>query len=127
MASFTEKNIFSSFKATGVHPFNPNVILDRFTDSETDTASDALSKAPTYGGDAWQKLNTVTKRVLRGASEKDALIVRQLLHHLAIQNTLLESENDGLRDALITKRKGNSKGKSLSLLQHYEYWGPEML
>ena len=127
MASFTEKNILSSFNATGVHPFNPDVILDRFTDSDNDTASDASSEAPTYGGDAWQKLNTVTKRVLRGASEKNASIVRQSLHHLAIQNTLLESENDGLRDALITKRKGNSKGKSLSLLQHYEYWEPEML
>jgi hypothetical protein len=52
VASFTEKNIFSSFKATGVHPFNPDVILDRFTDNDTDTASDPSSEAPTYGGDA---------------------------------------------------------------------------
>ncbi|RYN26125.1 hypothetical protein AA0114_g12646 [Alternaria tenuissima] len=84
-------------------------------------------EAPTYGGGAWQKLNTVAKRAFRVASEKDASIVRQSLHHLAIQNTLLESENDGLRDALITKREGNSKGKSPSLLQHYEYWGPKAL
>jgi hypothetical protein len=76
VASFTEKNIFSSFKATGVHPFNPDFILDRFTDSGTDTASDVSSEAPTYGGDAWQQLNTVTKRVSHGALEKDASIVR---------------------------------------------------
>jgi hypothetical protein len=127
VASFTEKNIFSSFNATGIHPFDPDVILDRFTNSDTETASDASSEAPTYGGDAWQKLNTVAKRALCGASEKDTSIMRQSLHHLAIQNTLLMSENEGLRDALVTKRKGNGKGKSLSLLQHYEYWGPEML
>ena len=48
MSSFTAKNIFSSFKATGVHLFNPNVMLDRFTNNDLDTSSNALEEAPTY-------------------------------------------------------------------------------
>ena len=126
-SSFTAKNILSSFKATGVHPFNPDVVLDRFANNDSDTSSNASEEAPTYGGDAWQKLNTVMKRALSGASEKDASIVRQSLHHMAIQNTLLQSENEGLLDALTVKRRRETKGKSLDLLQHYEYWGPSMM
>ena len=127
VSSFTAKNVFSSFKATGVYPFNPNVILDRFTNDDSDTSSNALEEAPTYSGDAWQKLNTITKRALSGASEKDASIIRQSLHHMAIQNTLLQSENEGLLDALTVKKRRDTKGKSLDLLQHYEYWGPSMM
>ncbi|KAF1361280.1 hypothetical protein EJ07DRAFT_78729, partial [Lizonia empirigonia] len=108
-------------------PFNPNVILDRFTNDDSDTSSNALEEAPTYSGEAWQKLNTVIKRALSGASEKDASIVRQSLHHMAIQNTLLQSENKGLLDALTVKKRRGMKGKSLDLLQHYEYWGPSMM
>lgn len=67
------------------------------------------------------------KRALSGASEKDASIVRQSLYHMAIQNTLLQSENEGLLDALTVKRRRETKGKSLDLLQHYEYWGPSMM
>ena len=127
VSSFTTKNIFSSFHATGVHPFNPNVTLDRFTTNDSDTSSNASEEAPTYSGEAWQKLNTVVKRALSGASEKDASVIRQSLHHMAIQNTLLKSENEGLLDALTIKRKRETKGKSLDLLQHYEYWGPSMM
>jgi hypothetical protein len=126
-SSFTVKNIFSSFKATGVHPFNPNVILDRFTTNNSDTSSNALEEAPTYSSKAWQKLNTVVKRALSGASKKDVSIIWQSLYYMAIQNTLLQSENEGLLDALAVKRKREAKGKSLDLLQHYEYWGPLMM
>jgi hypothetical protein len=44
-----------------------------------------------------------------------------LLHHLANQNELLTDENEGLRDALTTKKKHNKKGKVLDLQQRQEY------
>ncbi|KAK4986649.1 hypothetical protein LTR50_005176 [Elasticomyces elasticus] len=46
---------------------------------------------------------------------------------MAIQNTLLQSENEGLLNALTVKGRRETKGKSLDLLQHYEYWGPSMM
>ncbi|KAF1971114.1 hypothetical protein BU23DRAFT_647946, partial [Bimuria novae-zelandiae CBS 107.79] len=49
------------------------------------------------------------------------------LHYIAIQNTLIRSENEGLIDALTTKRKRKKQGKPLALLQHYKYWGPYMM
>ncbi len=127
MTSFTEKNILSSFNATGVSPLNPNVILDRFTNNSSDTSSEASSEASCYSGEDWRSLDRVTKRALSSASEKDAAIVRRSLHHMAIQNQLLQGENEGLRDALTYKKKGEARSKPLDLLQHYEYWGPNML
>jgi hypothetical protein len=46
---------------------------------------------------------------------------------MAIQNQLLQGENGGLRDALTYKKKGETRRKPLDLLQHYEYWEPNML
>jgi hypothetical protein len=46
---------------------------------------------------------------------------------MAIQNTLLQSENEGLLDALTVKKRREIKGKPLDLLQHYEYWGSSMM
>jgi hypothetical protein len=67
------------------------------------------------------------KRALSGTSEKDASTIQQSLHHIAIQNTLLRSENEDLLHALTVKKKRETKGKSLDLLQHYEYLGPSMM
>ena len=125
--SFSEKNVLSSFKSTGISPFNPDVILNRFINNDSDTSSNSEDDARVYEGDEWRLLNQVAKRATREAASQDASAVLQSLHHIAIQNQLLRAENDGLRDALITKKKGQTKGKSLSLLQHYEYWGPEMM
>ena len=65
-------------------------------------------------------------RALSGASGKDVSIVRQSLHRMVIQNTLLQSENEGLLDALAILRR-ETKGMSLNQLQHYEYWGPSIM
>ena len=46
---------------------------------------------------------------------------------MTIQNTLLQSENEGLLNALTVKKRRETKGKSLDLLQHYKYWGPSMM
>jgi hypothetical protein len=46
-----------------------------------------------------------------------------LLYHLANKNELLTDENEGLRDALSTKKKHDKKGKVLDLQQREEYHG----
>jgi hypothetical protein len=127
VTSFSEKNVLSSFASTGISPFNPNVILQQYINSDSNTSSDSEDYAQVYEGEDWRLLNRVAKRATTEASSHDANAVLQSLHHIAIQNQLLQAENDGLRDALVHKKRGQSKGKALALLQHYEYWGPEMM
>jgi hypothetical protein len=44
-------------------------------------------------------------------------------HHLQVQNELVTSENKGLREALITKKKHKKHSKALDLQQRCETWG----
>jgi hypothetical protein len=60
----------------------------------------------------------------------DAIIVRDTLHHLSIQNQLLQMENDRLQQALNQQRKGNKKGRALPVIQRQswdgetQWWSP---
>jgi hypothetical protein len=54
------------------------------------------------------------------SQERDASIVRQSLHQIAIQNTLLKSRVEGMFHVVTAERR-RDEGKSLDLLQHYEY------
>jgi hypothetical protein len=60
----------------------------------------------------------------------DAITVRETLHHLSIQNQLLEMENLRLQEALNQQKKGNKRGKALPLIQRQkwdaetQWWSP---
>jgi hypothetical protein len=45
------------------------------------------------------------------------------LHHYQVDNELLYMENQGLHNAVTTKKKHKKKGRVLDLQQHEEYWG----
>jgi hypothetical protein len=61
---------------------------------------------------------------------EDSVVVRETLHHLAIQNQLLTMENSGLQQALKQQRKSNKKSRSLPLIQRQDWeagtqwWSP---
>tara|TARA_R110002003_G_scaffold2091_4_gene24026 strand:+ start:996 stop:1595 length:600 start_codon:yes stop_codon:yes gene_type:complete len=55
--------------------------------------------------------------------DRDARKLRSSLHHISVQNELLRTEIEGLRDALLTKKRQNKKGKALDLQQRQEYHG----
>jgi hypothetical protein len=53
----------------------------------------------------------------------DAKRLSTSLHSLQVQNELLNHESQGLRAALVTKRKDTKKSKPLDLQQRQEYHG----
>jgi hypothetical protein len=56
-------------------------------------------------------------------SSKDAKKLSQSIHHMSVQNELLHHEVDGLKEALLVKKKHKKKGKPLDLQQRQEYHG----
>jgi hypothetical protein len=52
-----------------------------------------------------------------------ASLLTQALHHLQVNNELISQENEGLREALQTKKRHKQKGVPLDLQQHQEYHG----
>jgi hypothetical protein len=130
MKTFTEKLILSAFKNTGLIPFNPNVILDRFTTKEAKPPKTPPLVPRVYEGKDWRTVDRHLQACVKDKYSSDAAIVRETLHHLSIQNQLLEMENVRLREALNQQKKGNKRGKALPLIQRQkweaetQWWSP---
>jgi hypothetical protein len=123
VSSFKEEMILKSFKATGISPFNPEVILKRFTNTTPDEQESRESSALVLGGEDWRKLERLVRSTVKNQSSKDAQKLSRSLHHISVQNELLYHEIDGLKKALLVKKKHKKKGKPLSLQQRQEYHG----
>jgi hypothetical protein len=60
---------------------------------------------------------------VKDGADKVAKTLTQTLHHLQVNNELISQENEGLREALQTKKKHKQKGVPLDLQQRQEYHG----
>jgi hypothetical protein len=109
--------ILSAFEATGLSPLNPQRILDRFDRSTPSNRYTPDSDSSGLSASNWRKIN----RRLRSLEDQfDTTVVQQLsytIYHISIQKQLLEEENKGLREALITKKRRSKRGRPLPLDQ----------
>ena len=116
--SFKETTILKAFEATGLSPFNPEVILKRFnTSSSSDSESSALSASN------WRKTEGLLRQVVKDRGDRRAQKLSQAFHQISTQKTLLEYEVKGLREALINERTRRKRGKPLLLEEPEEYRG----
>src|SRR3954468_3905912 len=109
MNSFQETTILKSFKATGISPFNPKVILQRFA-IEQDSHKSSTSE---YNGEDWRKIERLVRSTVEDQSSREARKLSSSLHHISVQNKLLHSKIKGLRKALSIKKKHEKKSKPL--------------
>lgn len=120
MKTFTEKLIFSAFKATGLNPFTPDVILSKFAPKSPEPSAVTPPPLP-YEGPDWRLADRSLQRAVKDKYAKDSMRVRDTLHHLHIQNQLLTMENKGLEQALRQQKKGNKKSRPLPLIQRQNW------
>ena len=127
--TFTEKLILSAFKHTGLIPYDPNVILNKFaTDKDEPRTPEPVRRV--YDGKDWRTVNRHLQACVKDKYSSDAVIVRETLHHLSIQNQLLQMENLRLQEALNQQKKGNKRGRALPLIQRQswdgetQWWSP---
>ena len=118
-ASFKETTILKAFEATGLSPFNPEVILQRFTApaSSSDSESSALSASD------WRKIKRVFDQVVADRSDKRVKRLSQALHASSVQNALQKDEIAKLREALVNERTRRKRGKPLLVREPKEYSG----
>ena len=96
-ASFKESSILRAFEVTGLSPFNPEVILQKFRTvaAESDSDSSNLSASD------WRKIRQL---IDRAANHKESRKISQLnraILKLSTQSKLIPRENEKLREALI--------------------------
>jgi hypothetical protein len=109
-----------SFEATGIHPPNPAVVLNKFAKEGSDSEASSTS---VLSGKDWLKLKSIVRREVRDSSSKGVKKLQRSLHHLAAQNTLLHGELKGLRESLAIKKRRETKSYTLQLEDHPEYHG----
>ncbi|KAF8474094.1 hypothetical protein BDZ91DRAFT_827944 [Kalaharituber pfeilii] len=121
-AAYTEPNILSAFKACGLIPFNPRVVLSRLLDHSPSRKAaqihaniSSLSISPSSGPPATPKDSSAAARLIRQ---------RKLL----LQQHLREQEKASIIDNLIEKLQhfGIARERDYELVKHtFEKWKEE--
>jgi hypothetical protein len=117
--SFTEANINSGWQQTGLYPFNPHVVLGEGWQLEEATTDDSRPSTASLSSNLsdtnWRKARAVLYDVVREAlNEQEAKkvnMLENLLLRLQAQNSILRSENEGLRRAITHEKKRRKRGK----------------
>lgn len=126
--TFTETLVLSAFRATGISPLNANVILDRFRHTSQSRSPSISSGTSAYSGDDWLKACSLLRAEVKDPRSKGARKLGQTIHHLSIQNELLNEEIAGLRTTLnLQKKKKSQPNKQLQLPPNEEYHGGAMM
>ena len=113
-------------------PQNANVILKRFRVSDSDSNSTSSDESETSLS-GWFAISRRLKKVVKDNTEKKTMQLAQAIHHLICENELLKHENEGLREALLIKKKLQSRGRPFQPqeedLEHggAKWWSPRSI
>jgi hypothetical protein len=120
--SFKKATILKAFEATGLPPFNPEVILNRFNQpAQLGQSSDSDSSA--LSGSDWRKIRQLVDHAVADRDQRKISKLNQTIHQLSIRSVLAEHENRRLKEALINERQRRKRGKALPLQAAEEYHG----
>jgi hypothetical protein len=126
ITSFKKETILKSFEATGIWPMNADVILQRFSNTSTESIrgqTDASRLSPSD----WYHMERLMRSAVNDRASNQAKQLSTSLHHLQVQIELLRHENKGFKASLITKKKRRKHGNALSLGHSGEYHGGAVL
>lgn len=121
--SFKEKTILKAFNVTGLSPFNPQHVLNRFNIEEDERPSSSESSASVLNPSDWRKIEQLLRKVVADVYDRPARQLSQTIHSISVRNNLLQHENERLREALINEKKRRQRGKPLLLEAPTQYDG----
>jgi hypothetical protein len=97
---------------------DPWPVLQKFTH----TPSPDRSSPSNLSDNDWIRLDRLVRSAVTDTCQEESKKLRLSLHHLSTENQILHHENQGLREALLIKKKHKDKGKVLDLQQRQEYY-----
>jgi hypothetical protein len=113
--TFTSKNINSAFKNTGLYPFNPELVIEKFTKKINSRPSSSESGASIIPAEDWKRLDRLVKAAVTDICDQKAMQLRDTVSHLSTEIILLKDTIIGLERALIHAKKRPDKKKRLLL------------
>jgi len=134
ISSFKKNTIQKSFTATGIWPPDPTPILKRFSRDTPEISSSDESSTSVLSGSDWIKIKSLIRETTKDERSKETKKLNRSLHHISIQNEILRHEIQGLKDALMTKKKQKKKSHPLDLQTDQDtyhggavFWSPRKL
>jgi hypothetical protein len=117
--------VLTAFKATGIHPPNADVILNRFktptppiiSTPPQQTGPQAASTKPN-----WLKAKSLLRSAVKDKASDEVGMIKQIIHQLHVQLELAKYELKGVKQALTANEKKKDKKKVLLLYAHSIEW-----
>jgi hypothetical protein len=101
--AFTLENIQSGWKKTGLHPFMPEVVLNRYKlnqPAEEERPSSSESSKSLLDAQDWKKIERLLKEVVTDVYDKRVQKLNDTIQDLATTNILLQYKIEGYQRAL---------------------------
>ena len=87
---FTPKNIYSGFKATGLYPFNPELIIAKFTKKNNNRSSSTSSTRLVIAIEDWKRIKKLLYNIVSNIYNKKAQQLSNTIYSLSVKNMLLK-------------------------------------
>ncbi|CEL07079.1 hypothetical protein ASPCAL10244 [Aspergillus calidoustus] len=113
--ALTCENIISSWKTVGIHPFDPEIILKRFSKEPESRPSTSESSRSVLSAEDWKRIENLLRGVVTDVYNENTKKLRLTMHHLSTENILLKLRCEGLETALQNEKKKRQRGKPLQL------------
>ncbi|KAF1361607.1 hypothetical protein EJ07DRAFT_74539, partial [Lizonia empirigonia] len=116
--TFTKTLVETAFSATGIHPPNADVVLDKLklptpVEPATPPEQTAITAAP--GAPNWLKAKSLLREVVGDKGSTQLGPLEQAIHQLHVQFELVQHELDEAKTELATQKKKPKKQKVLPL------------
>jgi len=93
-----EKNIYSGWEKTGLYPFKPEVVLDKFMEKEAsmkDGPSSSKSSKLVLTAADWVRIKKKLKEVIVNVFDSRVKELSNTIQSLAVTNIILKSQVKG--------------------------------
>jgi hypothetical protein len=111
--ALSASNIESAWKSVGLWPWNPEIVLTRFTKEEDQRPSSSESLHSILWAEDWRKIERLVEQVISDVYDQNSKKLSSTMHYLSTENILLKLRCEGLENALQNKQKKRKRGKPL--------------
>lgn len=113
--AFTERNINSAFKNTGLNPLNPEIVLQRFNRKSQSRPSFSNSTASVIKAEDWRKIQQFIYNIADNRHDHNIQKLKNTVMALSTENILLKLRLDALEQAFMNEKKRRARKKSILL------------
>jgi len=111
--AFTEENILSGWRKTGLYPFNPALVLDQVRPEERPSSSTTGSSA--ISNPNWKQVRSLIRSVVQGEVGKEVRRLEKTVDALYVKNVALEARVANLKTTVNVEKAKRRRGKALMI------------